>query len=55
MSLRFFWDPVEASLTPAARLKVVPSAVSHLRRRMAWPLVAAGDKMFRALLEADTA
>lgn len=29
-----------------------PSALSHLRHRMAWPLVAAGDKMFRALLEA---
>ena len=30
-----------------------PSAISHLRRRMAWPLVAAGDKMMRALLEAS--
>lgn len=30
-----------------------PSALSHLRRRMAWPLVAAGDKMFRSLLEAS--
>ena len=38
----------------AARLDVDRSAVSHLARRMAWPLVAAGDKMFRALLE-DTA
>lgn len=28
-----------------------PTTFSHLRRRMAWPLVAAGDKMFRALLE----
>jgi hypothetical protein len=29
------------------------SAVSHLARRMAWPIVAAGDKMFRsAILEA---
>jgi hypothetical protein len=28
-----------------------PSAWSHLRRRMAWPLVAAGDRMFRAALE----
>ena len=37
----------------AAQLKVDRSAVSHLARRMAWPLVAAGDKMFRAaLLEA---
>jgi hypothetical protein len=37
----------------AAQLKVDRSAVSHLARRMAWPLVEAGDKMFRAaLLEA---
>jgi hypothetical protein len=35
------------------RLKVHPTAVSHMKRRMAWPLVAAGDKMFRAaILEA---
>jgi hypothetical protein len=39
--------PAEA----AARLEVDRSAVSHLARRLAWPLVAAGDKMFRALLE----
>lgn len=38
----------------AARHNVVPSAVSHLRRRMAWPQVQEGDKMFRAFLEADT-
>lgn len=36
---------------PELHPKVVPSAISHLRRRMAWPLVAAGDKMFRTLLE----
>ncbi len=35
----------------AAALEVDRSAVSHLARRMAWPLVAAGDKMFRTLLE----
>jgi hypothetical protein len=35
----------------ARRLDVDRSAISHLARRMAWPLVAAGDKMFRALLE----
>jgi hypothetical protein len=35
----------------AAPRRVGPSALSHLRRRMAWPLVAAGDTMFRALLE----
>ena len=33
--------------------RLIPSAISHLRRRMAWPLVAAGDKMFRSLLEAS--
>lgn len=37
----------------AARLDVDRSAISHLARRMAWPLVAAADKMFRAFLEAD--
>src|SRR5437870_12655610 len=37
----------------AAHLQVDRSAISHLARRMAWPLVAAGDKMFQAaLLEA---
>jgi hypothetical protein len=40
---------------PPLRPKVVPSAISHLRRRMAWPLVEQGDKMFRALLEANAA
>ena len=44
-------DPAAA----AARLDVDRSAVSHLARRMAWPLVAAGDKMFRALLEMEPA
>src|SRR6266542_409192 len=34
----------------AALLKVDRSAVSHLSRRMAWPLVEGGDKMFRAAL-----
>lgn len=34
------------------RLKVHPTAISHMKRRMAWPLVEAGDKMFReAILE----
>lgn len=36
---------------PPGRLH--PSALSHLRRRMAWPLVRAGDKMFQAVLEAS--
>jgi SatD family (SatD) len=52
---RFTWDPADAARSPAARLRVVPSAVSHLRRRMAWPLVDTGDKMFRALLQGETA
>jgi hypothetical protein len=30
--------------------KVHPTAVSHMKRRMAWPLVAAGDMMFRAAM-----
>jgi len=32
------------------RLKVHPTAVSHMKRRMAWPLVAEGDRMFRAAI-----
>src|SRR3989442_1528571 len=35
----------------AAQLPVARSAISPLAPRMAWPLVAAGDKMFRAVLE----
>lgn len=52
---RVFLDPVNGVRTPPARPKVGPSAISHLRRRMAWPLVEQGDKMFRALLEAKIA
>ncbi|HVH11062.1 MAG TPA: SatD family protein [Gemmatimonadales bacterium] len=37
--------------TAAAALRVDRSAISHLARRLAWPLVAAGDKMFRTLVE----
>lgn len=33
------------------RLKVHPTAVSHMKRRLAWPLVEAGDTMFRAALQ----
>src|SRR2546422_1726098 len=44
-------DPAAAP----APLAVARRAISHLARRMAWPLVAAGDKMFRALLEAESA
>ena len=35
---------------PAVRDRLDPSADSHLRRRMAWPLVAAGDRMLRDIL-----
>jgi hypothetical protein len=35
------------------REPVEPSARSHLRRRMAWPLVEAGDMMLRQLLAAS--
>jgi hypothetical protein len=34
----------------ARELGIDRSAVSHLARRMAWPLVTAGDTMFRTLL-----
>jgi hypothetical protein len=47
--LRAGRTPAEA----AAVLQVDRSAVSHLARRMAWPLVAQGDRMFvTAILEA---
>jgi SatD family protein len=40
-----------ARLEELARLlHVGPSAISHLRRRMVWPLVAAGDSVFQELL-----
>jgi hypothetical protein len=35
----------------AAQLRVSRSAVSHLVRRMAWPLVAAGDSIFQTTLD----
>ena len=41
-----FWDYDEA----LQRLGVHPTAVSHMKRRLAWPLVAAGDTMFQAAL-----
>ena len=34
----------------AAQLRVSRSAVSHLAGRMAWPLVAAGDRIFATML-----
>ena len=33
------------------RLGVHPTAVSHMKRRLAWPLVAAGDTMFQTALQ----
>jgi hypothetical protein len=35
----------------AGRVRENPSALSHLKRRVAWPLVEEGDRMFRSLLE----
>jgi hypothetical protein len=49
--LRASWDPF-ATRSKAADARV-PSALSHLRRRMAWPLVETGDKMFRSVLESS--
>ena len=41
----------EARLDALSRLlRASPSSISHLRRRMGWPLVAAGDKVFQDLL-----
>jgi len=37
--------------TPTAHERIVPSAYSHLRSRMAWPLVEEGDRIFQAALE----
>lgn len=51
-TLMRLYAPVEHALERVAdRMDVHPSAISHLRRRMAWPLVVVGDKMFRTLLE----
>ena len=47
------WGDDEAGLPKKVREGLHPSALSHLRRRMAWPLVAQGDRMFRNLLEAS--
>jgi hypothetical protein len=56
-ALYWSWTPRQrraAAAWRAARAMdedVVPSAYSHLRRRMAWPLVERGDRMFQAVLE----
>ena len=43
-------DAAAVEIDPGNRLKVHPTAISHMKRRMAWPLVAAGDMMFRAAI-----
>src|SRR5215472_6511913 len=57
-ALHWSWTPRQrraaiewrAGATP--RRGADPSATSHLRRRMAWPLVVEGDRMLRELLGA---
>src|SRR2546426_4563243 len=44
--LRYYADTL-GSLKLAQSMDIHPTGLSHLRRRMAWPLVEAGDKMFR--------
>lgn len=39
-----------ADIEVGSRVKVHPTAISHMKRRMAWPLVAEGDRMLRAAL-----
>lgn len=41
----------EAGAPQVERVKVHPTAISHMKRRMAWPLVAEGDRMLRAALD----
>jgi hypothetical protein len=43
-------DTAAAEIDAGKRLKVHPTAISHMKRRMAWPLVAEGDRMFRAAI-----
>ncbi|HEV8398886.1 MAG TPA: SatD family protein [Gemmatimonadales bacterium] len=40
----------EAGMPQVERAKVHPTAISHMKRRMAWPLVAEGDRMLRAAI-----
>jgi hypothetical protein len=42
----------DAAVETRDRLTVHPTAISHMKRRMAWPLVAEGDRMFRAAIAA---
>lgn len=42
----------DAAVKTGNRLTVHPTAISHMKRRMAWPLVADGDRMLRAAIAA---
>ncbi|HYK11036.1 MAG TPA: SatD family protein [Gemmatimonadales bacterium] len=59
-ALHWSWTPkqrrsaIEWRAGVSPRRGADPSARSHLRRRMAWPLVAEGDRMLRDLLGAAT-
>lgn len=56
-ALYWSWTPRQRRQASALRtdtgalLKVHPTAISHMKRRMAWPLVAEGDKMLRAAIQ----
>jgi len=45
-------DAAAPEIGRGSRLKVHPTAISHMKRRMAWPLVAEGDRMFGAAIAA---
>jgi len=45
----------QAEVETGNRLNVHPTAISHMKRRMAWPLVGGGDSMFRAAIAAVSA
>ena len=57
-ALHWSWTPrqrraaIEWRAGTARRRGTDPSALSHLRRRMAWPLVSEGDRMLRESLGA---
>jgi hypothetical protein len=45
------WLRASGAAGAAEKLRVHRSAISHLARRMGWPLVTAGDTMLRTLLD----
>jgi hypothetical protein len=63
-ALYWSWTPRQRLLASRLRLdgpaltaqkdrqRVHPTAISHMKRRMAWPLVAEGDRMLRAAIAA---